>query len=532
MDMSLDYTALNSGLSKLTAAFLKNSTALKIAGAAAAFGVCLKLIHNYTRTPFPGPNVISVLRLPFLSPEKQVEWLTNIANYYGKICSFRLFGTTVVLVSDMKIFREITKKRPKAYSRVQVPNLLGQVNVVFAEGDAWRVHRKIVSRPLIDSNVDILLPMICSVADKLVQHIRSLSNSNGVVSRWAPEEYLLHAASKIASAFYVGEADPGQSKGTGISRRVAIIISPLRALSFIRRELELGISPIAVIISQFPVLAKFHPKLRRYGTVLLEAFFLHQLFADWEGQHGLKASWQSIIENNLSKQSQNSRTQLPSILEHAGKEYDMEELMSTLHMFLGAGSDTVAGSLGTLLKYMCLNPGVQDRARAEALSLDRDPETTVELDKLIYLRACILESLRLNTLGPVLPVAALRDCEIDGRSIRAGTRIIIMFKKLQEDSYENGGEFRPERWLSEDGKTVDLEKSREFTGFGCGPRACPGRHLAMKELLIYLSRILRNFKNMRLAEGSTAESKFISLVVMHPQDLRITMEVVFASNQA
>ncbi|KAF4652274.1 hypothetical protein FOL47_011181 [Perkinsus chesapeaki] len=513
MDLNLSYTSLTSRFTRFVASIVTKRTGLKIVGAAMAFIVGSRLIRRLMRTPFPGPKAISVICLPFMSPEKQVEWLTNIANNYGKISSFRLFFTTVILISDAKVFHQIAKKRPKVYSRAQVPNLLDHANVAFAEGDAWKVHRKIVSRPLIESNVNSLLPTICSVADSLIRDVHALSNEKGVVSRWAPEEHLVHGASQIASAVYLGEANPQQSRV--LSSSLDLLFTDdfqRRAVSFVRRELELSISSIAAVIVQFPFLTKFHPRLRR-------------LLADWNGEDGLKASWQGIIEYNLVKRSENPGFKLPSILEHAGKEYDMKELMSTLHMFLGAGSDTVAGSLSNLLKYMSLNPDVQERARGEALTLKRDPETPEELDQLVYLRGCILESLRLNILGPVLPLVALHDSEIDGKPIKAGTRIVIMLKKIQEDSYEQGAEFRPERWLSEDGKKVDPDKFREFTGFGDGPRICPGRHLAMKEMLVYASRLLRHFRNMRLAEVSIVENKFTSIVIMHPQGLYITMEV-------
>ncbi|KAF4727171.1 hypothetical protein FOZ62_029869, partial [Perkinsus olseni] len=325
---------------------------------------------------------------------------------------------------------------------------------------------------------------------------------NGVISRWDPDHDIALAASKVISAIYVGEPDPLNSQDLLFTDDFQEM-----EVSFIRRELELSINPATACICSSSILRQFYPTLRKFMN-------------DWRR---LRFRSAEIIRNDLADASRNG-TRFPNILDHAGKEFDMKELLSTLHMYIGAGSDTVSGSMSNLLKYFCLHPEVQETARAEVLALERDPETSEDFRQLPYLRACILENQRLHLPGPILPFTALRDCELLGQPIKAGTRVVIMLKKILEESYERGTEFRPERWLSPGGATIDDEKCRQFVGFGDGPRKCPGRHLAMEEMIVYSSRLLRHFRNMRVAEGSNVETKFTSAIVMRPQGLLISMD--------
>ena len=54
---------------------------------------------------------------------------------------------------------------------------------------------------------------------------------------------------------------------------------------------------------------------------------------------------------------------------------------------------------------------------------------------------------------------------------------------MNPDYWEEPEAFRPERFLSEDGKTV--QKPEHFMPFGVGQRMCLGDHLAEKEFFLF-----------------------------------------------
>ncbi|EER02264.1 cytochrome p450, putative [Perkinsus marinus ATCC 50983] len=151
-----------------------------------------------------------------------------------------------------------------------------------------------------------------------------------------------------------------------------------------------------------------------------------------------------------------------------------------------------------LLHNLCIHPEAQEKARAEA---DLVQDLSVEsIHNIPFIEACTLETLRLNPSIPVSINRALVNCGVAGKTIRAGTQLIFPLAQMMKDNYEHGDEFRPERWLTPDGSTIDENKRSELISFGFGPRQCPGRHLAMRELLCFAVELLHTFEGFRLLE--------------------------------
>ncbi|KAF4737294.1 hypothetical protein FOZ63_032491, partial [Perkinsus olseni] len=69
----------------------------------------------------------------------------------------------------------------------------------------------------------------------------------------------------------------------------------------------------------------------------------------------------------------------------------------------------------------------QKIARAEVDALGKAPTDNGDLDKLRYVEACVLETLRMNnsTPGP-LPHVTVEHCVIEGKSVDPGTVLIMM----------------------------------------------------------------------------------------------------------
>ncbi|KAF4737917.1 hypothetical protein FOZ63_009006, partial [Perkinsus olseni] len=106
--------------------------------------------------------------------------------------------------------------------------------------------------------------------------------------------------------------------------------------------------------------------------------------------------------------------------------------------------------------------------------------------------------------APISFTKALVDCEVAGKPIKAGTQLIFPIAQMMRESYEDGDKFMPERWLTPSGDSIDEKKRLEFIAFGVGPRQCPGKYLAIRELLCNTALFLRNFDNIRLVEGQVA----------------------------
>ena len=98
--------------------------------------------------------------------------------------------------------------------------------------------------------------------------------------------------------------------------------------------------------------------------------------------------------------------------------------------------------------------------------------------------------MRLFPPAPTLARRALGPDVVGGKAIKAGTTVIISpwILHRHELLWEDPAEFRPERFLPENRKSVDRYA---YIPFSAGPRVCIGAAFAMQEAMIALAAILR-----------------------------------------
>lgn len=191
-------------------------------------------------------------------------------------------------------------------------------------------------------------------------------------------------------------------------------------------------------------------------------------------------------------------------------------VVSWLMRNVAAGSDSTAILLRSVLYFLSQHPQVQDklavelrerfgrRERGERLNLnDRD------LKQLVYLRAVIIESLRIHSpvaLGLEREVPAGGRTMPDGRSLPGGTLVASNPAIVCRHAATFGEDvdiFRPERWVEPPGRHENgnvsskrlqrMEKVLTFC-FGHGKRRCPGRHVALMETYKVVGALVMRFK--------------------------------------
>ena len=137
-----------------------------------------------------------------------------------------------------------------------------------------------------------------------------------------------------------------------------------------------------------------------------------------------------------------------------GEVTEAEAHLLTLTM-LSAGADTTVMTMGTAIRAFCRFPEQWDVLR-EDLSL---------------LRNTFDESLRWDSPSRMAGRIAMRDVEIEGLTIPAGTRCGLMFAAANRD---------PRKW--DDPERFDIRRDlRGQVGWGYGIHSCVGRTLAQLE---------------------------------------------------
>jgi cytochrome P450 len=137
-----------------------------------------------------------------------------------------------------------------------------------------------------------------------------------------------------------------------------------------------------------------------------------------------------------------------------------------LGMFMfGAGQDTSAKLLGTAVKFLISQPGLQDRLRA-------DPKLIPDfLEEVLRLEGSTKQEGRL----------ARKDAVVGGIHIAAGSKIMISISGANRD---------PRRWESPDELKLGRPKIAEHVAFGRGKHTCAGAPLARAEVRIIMEKLL------------------------------------------
>jgi cytochrome P450 len=123
-----------------------------------------------------------------------------------------------------------------------------------------------------------------------------------------------------------------------------------------------------------------------------------------------------------------------------------------------------------------------------------------------WLQKMIKETLRLHPpLVLLVPHLCLADCDTEGYTIPAGTRVLINGWAISRDasSWERADEFVPERFM-EGSSTATADYNGNdflFLPFGIGRRMCPGMNFAISTIEIMLANLMYRF-DWKLPAGS------------------------------
>ncbi|GAA2812969.1 cytochrome P450 [Streptomyces showdoensis] len=171
--------------------------------------------------------------------------------------------------------------------------------------------------------------------------------------------------------------------------------------------------------------------------------------------------------------------------------FDAGELREQVLVFLLAGHETTATSMGFALHLLARHPEVQRRAHQELDEVlgGRTPGAA-DLDALPYLTRVLKEAMRLFPAAPAIGRRAVEATEIGGYAIPAGADVIVApwVTHRHPRYWDDPERFDPERFTPE----REAERPRyAWFPFGGGPRACIGQHFSMLESVIALAMILQ-----------------------------------------
>ncbi|CAG7786304.1 unnamed protein product [Allacma fusca] len=195
-----------------------------------------------------------------------------------------------------------------------------------------------------------------------------------------------------------------------------------------------------------------------------------------------------------------------------------------LDMF-AAGAETTSTTLTYSFLFMALHPEVQEKLFEEINRVVGNSRNVSLSDRpeMPYTEACILEIQRFASLVPLAPHHTHEDVEFQGFTIPKGTNVVANLYSACRDkkAWGDPDNFRPERFLSGDGKTV--LRNEAFIPFSIGKRVCLGESLAKDELFLFLTNLFQAFKVKTVDGEPKPKVEAYYSIVLVPKPHRVVL---------
>ncbi|ELU07687.1 hypothetical protein CAPTEDRAFT_96227 [Capitella teleta] len=212
--------------------------------------------------------------------------------------------------------------------------------------------------------------------------------------------------------------------------------------------------------------------------------------------------------------------------------FDELDVKVAIPNLLIAGVGTFSHFFLYFMNVMANNQGVLRKVQDEIdLVMDNGRSlSNIHKDGMPYTYATQMELTRYLSLTPMgLPHATLRDTSIAQFHLPEGTEIMANLWHLHhdEDFWDAPFEFKPERFLDEQGKLLSSShpNRKHVMAYGAGQRVCLGEAMGKIHLFAYCAVIARNFNIKSGPQVVTCDPRdFIPGAVIEMPDFELVFE--------
>jgi cytochrome P450 len=184
-----------------------------------------------------------------------------------------------------------------------------------------------------------------------------------------------------------------------------------------------------------------------------------------------------------------------------GNSFTDEDIVNHMIFLMMAAHDTSTSTTTTMAYHLAAHPDWQERARDESDRLGDGPLDIEALEKLETLDLVMNESLRLVTPLPFNMRSTVRDIDLLGHYVPAGTNVLTwpgMNHRLPE-LWTDPEKFDPDRFAE---PRAEHKRHRyAFAPFGGGAHKCIGMVFGQLEIKTVMHRLLRRYR-LELARPS------------------------------
>lgn len=398
------------------------------------------------------------------------QWVAECGNLFR----ISLLGKKFIVSADAALNHEILRMRPDHFRRyANIANVMEEMGVhgVFsAEGETWKTHRRLTSEALNVRNVQRFYPTLREISEKLLRKWRQAAEKGEIIDvQREMMRYTVDITTAIAFGYRMNTLEEGEDVLQKQLEHIFPMINyritapfptwkyfPSAADKALNKALKQIESVVKGFIEEGRKKLHEHPELRSQPSNFLEALLVEQ-------------------ENDPA--------------------FTDKEVYGNVFTLLLAGEDTTSNSLSWVLFHLTQHPEYIDKIRKEAIAVYPDSDQAPDYEtmrKLQLTEAVVMESMRLKPVTPNLYMQAVKDVLVGNLLIEEGMTVMLQNKVPQTsaDYFSQPEEFIPERWMT---NVCPVHSPDVIRVFGGGPRFCPGKTLAMNELIMTISMICRHF---------------------------------------
>ncbi|KAH7717273.1 cytochrome P450 [Aphelenchoides avenae] len=453
-------------------------------------------VRKYPRGPLPWPLVGNLLQI-FKMSSGDLTWrqgslhrpIIQWARKYGNVFTIWL-PKPVVVIADLKTLHEALVQKSEYFSgrpmtflyTIFTHNQPEGDGIILAHGPRHTAQRRFAVKTFrnlgmgksdmerrINFHKDQLI-------ERIAQEIKKDRNGNGVVMD--PHHQVAFCFGNIIHDLVMGRVyNYNDEEFVRFKEYLDMLLENIHSFQLL-------------LVDTFPIVRFFLPSYYRYvkGGFALQQFFLEEIERH-ERQLDVTAEPTNFMDAYLKDMYEGS-----------------DDTLSKMTLALDAGDlwtgglETVVTTIRWAIIYFINYPDVQKKLQEEIDgTLGNRAPTYGDRLSMPYLRATIDELQRIiNVLPWHIPHSTpehVNDIILDGKRIPPGTKIFPAFSAVHFDEriFPEPEVFRPERFITAEGKYATEYANTYLNPFGMGKRECLGKSLAQMELALVLTSLVQNF---------------------------------------
>lgn len=386
------------------------------------------------------------------SSDDFIRWMTDNFARFGDIYSATISGSLAYVVANPKyadhVLRENWQNYKKGESTKRIAFLLGN-GLMVSEGEFWKRQRRLI-QPAFHNHA-------------IAAAIDTIKSANVVLL----EQWLVAARNKSS---------------VNVTRDVSNMVLEITLRYLFGSDYDKVKAHFGILCSEPARDLRFMQQFRPLRSVVSEIMT--------ERRQKENDSW-DVLGMLMSVRDRED-----------GDPMADSQIVSEIMTLIVAGHETTAATLAWVWHLLSEYPQVSERVSAELDQVNINELSFEDLPKFTYTRQVVEEALRLYPPGWLLIRKALKDDQLGGYFVPAGTEIYISPYLIQRNPslWSQPEEFNPDRFTAQASLAWTPAGSLPFSA---GPRKCIGEMLARVEMQIHVMTVASRLRLRQVSGDAT-----------------------------